>query len=138
MTPIDNPSEPSAGDGDRPGTSPQDRRSFVVAGAVILGIVALLGVVSTFLDKGPRQDTGLVRQQDTTDTAATAAKPHIIPLPGEGGRKPTDAGERGGWLQYTLAGTLFVAVLGGAAYLWWSSRRRHSNRSLSARPRTNH
>lgn len=108
----------------------------MVAGAVILGIVALLGVISTFVEKGPRQDTGLVRQQGTTDTA-TAAKPHIIPLPGEGGRKPTDAGERGGWLQYGLAGTLFVAVLGGAAYLWWSSRRRHPSRSLSTRPRTN-
>ncbi len=122
---------------ERRGAPEPQRRSFVVAGAVILGIIAVLGVLATFVDKGPRRDTGVVVQQDSAVPAP--AQPHIIPLPGEGGHKPTDAGDRGGWLQFVLAGTLFAAVLGGAGFLWWSSRRRRRQpgRSLSRRPRTN-
>ncbi len=158
MSPSTSPPEPPTAEDPRPGdrvpespapASPAgrpprrrgasvDRRSFVIAGAVILGVIAVLGVVTTFTDKGPRQNTGLVLPQDSSSSAAQAA-PHIIPLPNEGGRKPTQAGDPGGSLQLVLAGLLFAVVLGGAAYLWWRSRRppRPGHRSLSDRPRTN-
>ena len=116
--------------------TPSERRTFVSAGAILFGVISVLSVSTTFpTDEGARQDTnGQIQEQG-------GAKPHIIPRPGEGA-KPQQAGDRGGWLQLTLAGLLFTSVLGGAAYLvWWSRRARlghgRPSRSLSRRPRTN-
>lgn len=138
--PVDEPSAggppgPSAARRDR-GDPPTDKRAFVLAGAVILGIIAILGVVTTFMPEGPRKDTNVVLQEQG------GAKPHIIPRPNDG-KAPNDPGERGGALQYLLAGLLFSAVLGGGTYVWWSgahprgSGEAGAGRSLSRRRRTN-
>lgn len=113
-----------------------ERRGFVLAGAVLFGIIAVLGVVITFTTPdGPRRDTNAQLQEQG------GAKPHIIPRPSEG-TAPTDSGDRGGWLQLGLAGLLFASVLGGMGWLaWWSRRAKLGKgrpaRSLARRPRTN-
>lgn len=108
----------------------------MVAGGLLFGIIAVLGVITTFTVKeGPRQDTnGQLQEQG-------GPKPNSIPRPGEG-RAPTQGGDRGGWLQLTLAGLLFGAVFGAFGWLiWWSRQAKlgkgRAARSLARRPRTN-
>lgn len=120
----------------RPNNEHSERRAFVIAGAVLFGIIAVLGVITTFTTaNGPRRDTNAQLQEQG------GAKPHIIPRPNEG-RAPADSGDRGGWLQLGLAGLLFASVFGGMAWLvWWSRRAKQGKgraaRSLARRPRTN-
>jgi hypothetical protein len=124
---------------ERRGRPEPDKKTWVIAGALILGVIAILGVLSTFIEKGPREDTGVVKQQASSQAAENA--PHIIPRPDEG-KKPTDIGQRGGALQFILAGMLFGAVFAAGGYLWWTSTRRNTDkgraaRSLSRRAKTN-
>lgn len=127
------PARPRA---DRTG-SHSERRAFVVAGAVLFGVIAVLGVVATFT-----MDGGGPRPASTSPIAGDRdAGGQAIPRPGEG-KAPEDAGDRGGAVQLALAGGLFAVVLGGGAWVAWSGRRGsrgrgRAARSLSRRPRTN-
>lgn len=79
--------------------------------AVIVVLTGSLVLVSEVWDP-PTPQSG---------SAAQSQAP-ALDLP-DGGHKPTNPGDRGGWEQLALLGLLCVAFAGGAAYLVTSSRR---------------
>lgn len=127
-------------------TSPADgerdeRRTFVVAGAVFLGVLVVLIALVAVVAGGEASDgtspttTIACEPGDAACLAAqrSAERPGIIPRPGEG-RAPDDPGEPGGWEQVALFGVI-VAGLGVIATLVVRSVRRnaaHRTRSPDA------
>jgi hypothetical protein len=77
-----------------------DRRTMVIAAAVLFGVIAL-GVLGTALlsDPGP----------PSAETPAAGQPPSIIVKPNSGAA-PEDSGDRGGWEQLALLGLMVSAI----------------------------
>ncbi|QYG91127.1 hypothetical protein HC251_00880 [Iamia sp. SCSIO 61187] len=113
-----------------------ERRRFVVAGALFLGILVVLIALVAVLAGGSGDER---RTTDTTvacaedDTACRIAqqgaeRPSIIPEPGEG-RAPDDPGEPGGWAQVALFGLIVAALAVIVALVVRSTRRAAGRRT---------
>jgi len=109
-------------------TVPEVVRRLLAVAVVVLAVVA--GSVLT--------DPAVAHADDTTTTTTTtlpvdASARSVIPLPNSG-RKPTDAGDPGGWGQLLLFGLLFVAsALIFGRVLWAGHQHSRANRLPSNR-----
>lgn len=111
-----------------------ERRRFVVAGALFLGILVVLIALVAVLAGGAGDErrttvtTVACADDDTPCRIAQqgAGRPSIIPRPGEG-QAPEDPGDPGGWAQVALFG-LIVTALGIIVALVVRATRRAAGR----------
>ncbi len=112
-----------------------DRRTLVVSAlallVVIVGGMAIVAITSDPENNGRRDTQGQLQEQG-------GAKPHIIPLPGDG-QAPAAPNERGGSEQLALFGLVMAAIVGiGVVVFRGGKRARVGREEWLAAGRTGH